>query len=422
MAEQERELLKERTSASEERSRISVISEVSVVVVSLLVLVGLFGFLLQDVLTRTKIAKQWESTSRQLEESNRNFRESVEELQVHTRQASLLATFRDELQLCGTGQQVYHAVAARLPQLLPGTSGALCIINAARHSVETVSRWGEASTQLSEVFSPDSCCGLRAGHLRWRSPEHSELDCYHFIGTPPQRYVCAPLVAQGETLGVLFVEFRGEDAARAIELHGEAMRQLMQLTAMAHASLELRRRLENQSIRDSLTGLFNRHFMQIALDRELARCIRRKGSLAVLMIDVDHFKNFNDRFSHAAGDTVLKEVARALREAVRNEDVACRYGGEEFTIILPDITFHAAYEKAEKIRNAVQSLQTRLENALFAEVTVSVGVAVFPEHGMTSDALLRQADAQLYRAKDEGRNRVCMHGAGVIQIADALTA
>lgn len=189
---------------------------------------------------------------------------------------------------------------------------------------------------------------------------------------------------------------------------------------MAHASIELRRRLENQSIRDSLTGLFNRHFMEIALDRELARCARRKGSLAVLMIDVDHFKTFNDRFSHAAGDTVLKEVSRVLQETIRNEDVACRYGGEEFTIILPETTAEAALHKAEKLRQSVEKLQTRLENSLYTEVTISIGVAIFPEEGITSAALLRSADAALYSAKHAGRNRVCMQAAGVPERVNAL--
>jgi diguanylate cyclase (GGDEF)-like protein len=421
MAEQEHDLLQQRASTSEDRLRISVLTEISVVVVSLFILIVLFASLLRDVLVRAKIATQLEETNLELEKSNQNFLQSMAALESHTRQASLLATFRDELQLCSTSQQVYCSVAIRVPQLLPGTSGALCIIDASRHSVETVSSWGEPSAQLSEMFSPDSCCGLRGGHLRWRSPEQSELDCNHFVGTPPLRYACAPLVAQGETLGVLFVEFRGEDAPRSVELHSEALLQLVQLTAMAHASIELRRRLENQSIRDSLTGLFNRHFMQLSLDRELARCTRRKRSLAVFMIDVDHFKTFNDRFSHAAGDTVLKEVARKLRDSVRNEDVACRYGGEEFTIILPEMNAHDALEKAETLRRSVEKLQIHLENSLLAHVTISIGVAVSPDHGMTSDSLLRQADASLYQAKHDGRNRVFMQTAVALDLPSAPT-
>jgi diguanylate cyclase (GGDEF)-like protein len=177
---------------------------------------------------------------------------------------------------------------------------------------------------------------------------------------------------------------------------------------MALASLQMRKKLEHQSIRDGLTGLFNRHFLEIALTRELARATRRKGSLAVLMIDVDHFKRLNDQFGHAAGDAVLKEVAKVFSSGVRTEDLVCRYGGEEFTIILPDITLEAAFNRAEVIRKAIANLRNELDNELYSAVTISIGGALFPTNGLTAEALLRHADAALYRAKREGRNKVIM--------------
>jgi diguanylate cyclase (GGDEF)-like protein len=186
----------------------------------------------------------------------------------------------------------------------------------------------------------------------------------------------------------------------------DGLRQLVQLTGMAIATLNLRTKLENQSIRDSLTGLFNRHFMQISLERELSRAMRRNQMLAVYMLDLDHFKRFNDTYGHAAGDSVLQAIAEIFRTSIRTEDIACRYGGEEFTIMLPDVTPTVAYERAESIRRAVANLRVPLDREVYGEFTVSIGVALFPNDGDAADLLLRRADQALYRAKRLGRNQV----------------
>ena len=414
MTEQENWLLVERTATSSRRSQMSTVTELSFVVVSLGAVAFLFFLLGRDVLGRARIARQWILTKHELECSNRELALTMAALEQHAQQAAILAAFRDELQLCTTRSEVYISASLRFPQLLPGTNGAFAIINNSRGIIETLAVWGKSSFEVSEIFSPTACCGLRAGQLRWRAPGKSEINCTHFAASPPERYACIPLVAQGETLGVLSIECPTEDTAIEVERHTESLQQLVYLTGAAHASIELRSKLENQSIRDALTGLFNRHFMQIALDRELVRAIRHRSNLAVFMIDVDHFKQFNDRFSHAAGDTVLREVARALQTAVRAEDVVCRYGGEEFTIILPEILDSLAVERAENLRNSVAALQTNLGNDIFSEVTISIGVAFFPAHGSTSESLLRQADAALYRAKHEGRNRTCIVDDGFV--------
>jgi diguanylate cyclase (GGDEF)-like protein len=197
----------------------------------------------------------------------------------------------------------------------------------------------------------------------------------------------------------------------AVNQRMDGLRQLLQLTGMAIATLNLRTKLENQSIRDSLTGLFNRHFMQISLERELSRAARRKQTLAVFMMDLDHFKKFNDTYGHAAGDTVLKAVSEIFRSSIRTEDIACRYGGEEFTIMMPDVTQAVAIERAESIRRAVASLRVPLDKENYAEFSISIGLALYPEDGETADLLLRRADLALYRAKRSGRNQVAQYEA-----------
>lgn len=403
MTLQEQELLKQRDEATQHRSQISTMTEFVLAGICLSTLIVLFGLLLRDAIQRGRIAEVAAKTNQEL--SN-----SVQTLQNHAREVQLLSITRDDLQLCTDALQVHRSAAFRFSELLPGTNGSLCIINSSRNMVETVSSWSanDLGPGIAEIFPPETCCGLRSGQLRWRAPGASQIDCSHFIGSTPGCYLCVPLVAHGDTIGVLYIGCPHEAAREIVESRTEGIRQLVQLTAMALASLEMRKKLEHQSIRDGLTGLFNRHFLEIALERELARATRRKGSLAVLMIDVDHFKKLNDQFGHSAGDAVLKEVAHTFSNCVRTEDLVCRYGGEEFTIILPDITPDAALNRAEVIRKAVANLRTELDNDLYSSVTISIGAAIFPQDGQTSELLLRHSDAALYRAKREGRNKVVM--------------
>jgi len=179
----------------------------------------------------------------------------------------------------------------------------------------------------------------------------------------------------------------------------------VELAAVSIAGLNLRSKLESQSIRDSLTSLFNRHFMEVALDRELKRAERHGTNLAVFMLDVDHFKQFNDVYGHEAGDTVLREVADVFRRCVRSEDIVCRYGGEKFVIILPEITPEMAFERAEKIRVEVGAVRVRLRGEVLREVTISIGIAMYPQSGDFLDQILRVADRSLYEAKHRGRNQ-----------------
>jgi diguanylate cyclase (GGDEF)-like protein len=181
--------------------------------------------------------------------------------------------------------------------------------------------------------------------------------------------------------------------------------EMVELAAMAIAGLNLRARLENQSIRDRLTGLFNRHFLEIALEREIQRSTRNGASMALLMLDVDHFKSFHDRFGHEAGDLVLRELAECLRSTVRSEDVVCRYGGEEFVVLLPEITLELALEAAERLRSRVEDLRLSYRGESL-QISISVGVSIFPAASRDAGDLLRLADGALYHAKRSGRNQV----------------
>lgn len=164
--------------------------------------------------------------------------------------------------------------------------------------------------------------------------------------------------------------------------------------------------LREQSVRDHLTGLFNRRYLEETLVRELLRAARKKLSLGVIMLDVDEFKRYNDTYGHAAGDAILQELGNLLLEHVRGEDMPCRFGGDEFIIVLPDASLEVTLERAELIRENVHHFHIQCEGHVLEAVTLSLGVAVFPADGSTTAAILKAVDDALYRAKREGRDRV----------------
>jgi len=221
------------------------------------------------------------------------------------------------------------------------------------------------------------------------------------------------MIAQGNTVGVLHLEFENAVESQA-EFGTEGLRDSRQglavsaasQIALSLASLQLRESLREQSIRDPLTRLFNRRFLEESLDRELQLAGRKRQSIAVLFLDLDHFKRFNDTFGHDAGDMVLQSLADLFRNFFRSTDICCRYGGEEFAIILPESSSRDAATRAEALRSEVKRLRLEYKKQPLGPLTVSIGVAAFPEHGSTSIELLKSADQCLYESKNRGRDVV----------------
>ncbi len=167
----------------------------------------------------------------------------------------------------------------------------------------------------------------------------------------------------------------------------------------------LQSKLREQAIRDPLTNLFNRRYLEETLDRELSRASREEYPVCIIMIDLDHFKRINDTHGHEAGDLVLKAIADILAEQSRRGDFACRYGGEEFVIVMPNVTLETAYQRAEELRQSLNLLSVPYEYYRLS-VTISMGIACFPEHGQTREAILRAADQAMYAAKQAGRDHI----------------
>ena len=214
-----------------------------------------------------------------------------------------------------------------------------------------------------------------------------------------------PILNDAQCLGVIALGREKPDYEFTMDeiQYGRLFANLM---ALVLNNAQLREALREQSIRDPLTGLYNRRYMEEMLSQQISRVTRQLHPLGVIMIDIDHFKRFNDTHGHAVGDVLLREVGRLLQRCIRLADVACRYGGEEFILIMPDVSVEAAQQRAEELREAAKVLRARDAGQIFEGITLSLGVAIYPQHGRTKEAVLRAADSALYRAKQEGRNRV----------------
>ena len=370
------------------------------------------GKVVQVVVISRDITERIESEEA-LHESNRQLQATVRELEQRNSKNAILGNMGDMLQMCKSAQESHGVLAQFIDKLFPNASGSFYLLNFANHLLEAVVTWGEAGSAGDPVIGKDDCWALRRGQLHMVEDPHSRLACQHLIGPPRGPYICTPIMAQGEVLGMLHVQFGEEEKDRPAAMRQGRMesRKAWALTVTEHlslalANLKLRETLRTQAVRDSLTGLYNRRYMEQVLDREVLRASRNHRTVGIIMLDLDNFKRFNDAYGHEAGDLLLRAVGDFLIANVRAEDVACRYGGEEFVVVLPEASLLMTQNRAEQLRKGMQSLGVNVRGELLRAVTASIGVAAFPEHGESVADLLRTADMALYAAKRQGRDRV----------------
>lgn len=316
-------------------------------------------------------------------------------------EVSAMSTMMELVHICRSQSEANHVIGEVLPQLLPTVSGALYVMRPSQGALELQFNWGEGAK--TAVFVPDDCWALRRSRTHLVERTRSAIMCRHIEPTQ-DACLCAPLVGHGEVLGVLHLASTQQQSLSADVQRLAAV--LAEQLSLALGNLRLQETLRSRSERDPLTDLYNRRHLELSAERELARASRHGHPLAFMLLDVDHFKLFNDTHGHDAGDAVLREVAHVLKRHTRTEDIACRYGGEEFLLVLSSCPLEDAYQKAEAIREAIAQLRVSAGGATLSRVTASMGISCYPQHGETLDELIRVADGALYRAKAAGRNQV----------------
>ncbi|MGH8719547.1 MAG: diguanylate cyclase [Burkholderiales bacterium] len=357
---------------------------------------------------------------RELAETRARLAASVAALEQRNRESACLTELNSVLQSCSMLAEAFEPIVKAGHQLLPRDDGVLYFAGGSHHEVEAAAYWGNPII-LSKSPGPVECWSLRRGRLhRVDDPANGHL-CGHVTPESVRPYLCVPLIAQNRMLGFIHL-VRRENTAPFDESTEKLASAFAEQVSLALTNLKLRETLRHESNHDPLTGLYNRRYLESALRYELSRAKRKKaGALTVLMLDIDHFKQYNDKLGHAAGDAALQAVARRLKSKLRDYDVPCRYGGEEFVVILPDTVAEDAVTWAEKFRELVAHFDLKHEGRLLDRITVSIGVANYPEHGDEAKALLKAADQALYAAKANGRNQVIVYSAVIAGVGD-LTA
>ncbi|WP_198350815.1 diguanylate cyclase [Flavisphingomonas formosensis] len=331
----------------------------------------------------------------------RGRREAMNAAIAARRQVETLFEMTDMLQSASGYNDANAVLRATADRLLPDFGGELYIFNNSRDRLDLATSWDLPETVVTQpTVSPNHCWALKRGKPHINRPGNGALHCEHHKdgGTVLEM----PMMARGEVFGLLRVHADGADAADRLESVQAIATALGDAMSLALSNIALREKLRNQALRDPLTGLYNRRFMEDTMDRLVHLADRNQSPIAAVMIDLDHFKALNDQHGHAMGDTVLRAAATAITSVLRQSDVACRYGGEELIVILPDCDLDGAEAKAETLRQRIEALS----DVHGARITASFGVAAIPETANQAGDLITMADTALYRAKQAGRNRV----------------
>ncbi|WBO22915.1 GGDEF domain-containing protein [Sphingomonas abietis] len=317
------------------------------------------------------------------------------------REVEQLFRMTDMLQSASGHDDANAVLRATASGLLAGCGGALYVFNNSRDRLDLSTTWGwPDDAPLPEAVPPAHCWALKRGKSHVNRIGTAALRCEHLADHV--EVLELPMMARGEVYGLLCLQADGEQAQEKLEAAAPLASAIADTMSLTLANIALREKLRTQALRDPLTGLYNRRYMEDVLERSACLAERNNGELSVLMIDLDHFKHLNDAHGHAVGDAVLRQVSAVIVGAIRPCDVACRYGGEELLIVLPDCSLDDAMAMAETLRSRIENLSDNHGR----NVTASFGVAAMPTSSATVADLVSDADAALYGAKRGGRNRV----------------
>lgn len=336
--------------------------------------------------------------------------EAIQREKFRESERELLGLFSEWLYAAKSTEELQMVIKRSMETLFPEAEGSFYVYSNSRDTLDLEVFWGGANP--TKRISPDDCWALRRGRAYCYGTRSIEFPCEH-VAEADQPYFCLPIVAHGETIGLLHMSLTGApiemtrtELKETIERRWSVALLCAEQISLASANVRLRQELMDQSVRDPLTNLWNRRWMMDAARGEFASARDHDKPIAMLSLDVDHFKKFNDAHGHDAGDQVLKAVAHAMRDAAGAEGQPCRIGGEEFVILCPNYTLEEAAELAARVRKSVDLIDVVYDGKKLPPVTISIGVATFPEDGQIPTEVLKSSDQALYAAKENGRNRV----------------
>ncbi|HEY9603202.1 MAG TPA: sensor domain-containing diguanylate cyclase [Allocoleopsis sp.] len=329
---------------------------------------------------------------------------------------TLLEQLIDALQACYSRQEAYTAIQPLVQQLFPDEVGAIFVMNSSKNLLEAIANWGSEPLTSDLIFTPHECLALRRGQAHSVDDTHSGLLCQHMrCHSLPVETFCVPMVAHGETLGVLYVGSLNRGKITQIK---ELATRVAKHISLALANLKLREIINNQSFRDPLTNLYNRYYLEETLEREIQRSECHPQSLGMILLAIDRFKTLNERFGYAVGELLLREMGAFLPSRIRASDIACRYGGEEFLLLLPEASLSVIQQRAEQLQTSVKNLSIRYQSQTLNSITISCGVASFSqqrltdkEHSLTGKAMIQTVREALERAREQGGDRIVVHPA-----------
>jgi diguanylate cyclase (GGDEF)-like protein/PAS domain S-box-containing protein len=372
----------------------------------------------QDVLTLLKtgaemfvnlIERKW-AIKRENEEREK-ITSQMQLLGQRNQESTLMTEMGDLLQACRTADEAYPIIIRYIQRLIPLGSGALYMIHDPKDPAEQVASWGSDQPGPAEhELVLNECWALRRGRIYVVEDPASEPVCSHIKEPIQAGYMCVPLLAQGVAVGDLHLRLPagGQDNLKFSENQQRLATKISENIAVPLTNLKLRDELRSQAICDPLTKLYNRRYMEETLEREIRRATRHSTSVGIIMFDIDKMKPINDRFGHDAGDLLLRSLGREMLALFRGEDVACRFGGDEFTIVLSEASLADTWRRAEQLREAVKRLDIKYETVPIGPITLSIGVAAYPDHGLSAERVLLASDAASYASKSEGGDRISM--------------
>ncbi|KJY82727.1 diguanylate cyclase [Vibrio galatheae] len=350
------------------------------------------------------IASSWFSHRKMYALVNYERQQQERRIEKSTREIALLHQLANMLAACNSIKEAQVVVADIIPRLLGDINGCVSIMRESRNQLEVKLDWG-GEWPSSKVYTPNDCWALRKGKFHLSHEKHHNLVCNHMSDLEEDgSTLCIPLTAHGNTVGMFHLYFGDQS------LHVSEEIKLLAFTLAEHlglglANLSLQEKLRSQAMRDPLTGLFNRRYFEEVFDKEWSKAEHDHQPLSLLMLDLDHFKRFNDNFGHDAGDYVLKAISSLLNRIIDENQVACRLGGEELAIICPDTSSHTALSLAKHIVDSVRELHLDLKGLSLGQLGVSIGVTTFPDFDASTEELIKAADTALYQAKQQGRSQ-----------------